>query len=98
MKIVTITVRRRQNRRRPTVREIAYGVQMLQRAESVLLHAQRDECLPCMLVAAAMRHTALAGIPERLLRNKAWVHRHVEAPAMRMHARGLDEMLRADDA
>ncbi len=87
--MVTITIRGR--RPRPTLRSIALAVAILQRAEAAAVHAERDQCFACFLGCQMLRARAVAVIPDRLLQDREWVHRHVEMPAMRVLARMDDE-------
>ena len=79
-------------RRKPTLREIATAVQMLQLAEGAMLHANRDGCFMHGIAAATARRMFIKDIPKRLRDNPDWMHRHVEAPGMRIQARLDDEV------
>lgn len=83
---------RSQKRRKPTLREIATAVQMLQLAEGAMLHANRDGCFMHGIAAETARNIFLKDIPKRLRDNADWMHRHVEAPGMRIQARMDDEV------
>ncbi|WDH77876.1 hypothetical protein PTQ19_10120 [Microbacterium esteraromaticum] len=83
---------RRSRRPKPTLREIATAVQMLQIAEGAMLHADRDGCFMHGLAAAATRRTFLPTLPKRFSGDPDWMHRHVEAPGMRIQARVDDEV------
>lgn len=90
--VIGLDGRARQKPRKPTLREIATAVQMLQVAEGAMLHANRDGCLMHGIAAETARHIFLKDIPKRLRDNPDWMHRHVEAPVMRIQARLDDEV------
>lgn len=92
MKIMVIVGGRRSRRPKPTLREIATAVQMLQLAEGAMLHANRDGCLMRGLAAASARRVYLQVLPKRFSGDADWMHRHVEAPGMRIQARVDDEV------
>lgn len=79
-------------RRKPTLREIATAVQMLQLAEGAMLHANRDGCFMHGIAAANARRMFIKDIPKRLRKDSEWMHQHVEAPGMRIQARADDEV------
>lgn len=81
---------------RPAPRRVAIAVSQMQVVESTMLHAERDNCLPCALNSAAIATQALPMIPRRFRRDAAWWHRHVVMPGMRLHARAVDQE-EADD-
>lgn len=79
-------------RRKPTLRDIGRAVAVLQVVEGMALHAERDGCLIHGLAARGMRASVSKIIPARYLRDSEWVHRHIEAPGMRLQAKVDDEV------
>lgn len=59
------------------------------------LHGRRDGCLIHAIQAALVRHHCTSLVPRRLMRNTEWVHRHIEAPGVRIQAR-LEDQTRGD--
>lgn len=79
-------------RPKQTVRAIARAVAVLQAAEGAALHAERDGCILHAHMAAVARHQLGAVVPRRLMRDSEWVHRHIQAPGIRIQARIEDRM------
>ncbi|WP_295035496.1 hypothetical protein [uncultured Microbacterium sp.] len=77
---------------RPNPRAIARAVVMLQRAEGMMLHAKRDACGGCAAISATCRDIFAPLIPSRLMKDPEWVHRHIEAPGIRIQTRLEDRM------
>lgn len=79
-------------RRRPRVdlRTLAKAIASLQVAEGMALHARRDGCTVHGFLARATQRACEPVIPRKLARDAEWVHRHIEAPGMRIQAR-VDE-------
>lgn len=75
-----------------TRREVAQVLSILQAAEALLIHANRDHCLPHLIESSVVIEVHKPVLPRRVD-----YHRHVLMPAARMDARALDRK-RADDA
>lgn len=83
---IAISVPRTKKGRR-SLRDIASAVAVLQVADSLIMHANRDECLPCLVKGTVFQRHAQKQVPARLLRDKDWMHRHVFMPGARIRAR-----------
>jgi len=79
-------------RERPSLRAIATAVVRLQQAEGMKLHASRDQCGGCAAISATARDIFGPFVPARLMKDPEWVHRHIEAPRIRIQARLEDRM------
>ncbi|MBW1639279.1 hypothetical protein G3H63_09370 [Microbacterium resistens] len=95
MRLIMITVRLpklpSRSRRMRERRVVALAVAALQQAEGMALHGARDKCLVHTIIAAQMRENFAGYIPARYLSDPDWMHRHVEAPGVRIQARLEDE-------
>lgn len=76
--------------RRTDRRTLAHAIAELQIAEGMAIHAFRDRCILHLVHAAALRRLNTPLVPRRFLRDPEWMHRHVEAPGVRIQARVED--------
>jgi hypothetical protein len=86
---VSVTIPGR-NRIAPTRRQLAQLIIAMRTAEQRRLHGERDNCIPCSIVADITGSLVAARLPWWLRREPAY-HRYVEMPALRADARELDE-------
>lgn len=89
VKMIPLGRQPRRPRRQPkvTLRTLAKSIAILQVAEGMDLHAQRDSCVIHAMCAAVIRDQFAPVIPNRLRRDRDWMHRHIEAPGVRIQAR-----------
>jgi hypothetical protein len=92
---ITVAIGRPSRRQKPDLRTIARAIAHLQIAEGMALHARRDDCPIHAIQAAIVRRRCTSLVPRRLMRDAEWVHRHIEAPGVRIQAR-LEDQMRAD--
>lgn len=72
------------------LRQIAKGVQRLQQAEALLIHATRDMCSTCINTYMVLAMLGAADVPAELLTDDEWFYRHVTAPGTRIAAQVED--------
>lgn len=96
MGVLIVRLQLPQRRRRPDLRTVAKAIATLQVAEGMALHGDRDDCIFHSIMASILRLGVKSVVPQRLLCNAEWRHRHIEAPGMRIQAR-IDDRQREFD-
>lgn len=77
---------------RLTLRQLGKVTQQLQRAESMHLHGQRDQCINCIVHSTVVRQALTPTLPVLLTSDPDWMHRHIIMPGARHHARLQDDV------
>lgn len=76
-----------QIKRRPTPRELAETILAMREVEIMLMHASRDGCMFHYAMAIFSSQVCERRMPEKYLRDSAWIHKRVQAPADREYIR-----------
>lgn len=71
-------------------RELARAIVIVRNIEAVGIHVTRDKCMSCFFFLMTNRKAMKVLVPKRYTRDPEWVHKYIEAPAVRMFARKDD--------